>query len=119
MAGAKSARTALIDIMRKNASRIFAIRSVTDIEMYAKSYDRSTDPVFANLLKSPKNPDETYAMYPHVLFKNYEVNNRGLFGSIAILNVSLSHLSKSHPSSQRLADIEGSPLRANHHWLQY
>ena len=33
------------------------------------------------------------AMYPSILFKNYEVNNTGLFGSVAIMNVSLSHLS--------------------------
>ncbi|KAF9793538.1 hypothetical protein BJ322DRAFT_1017019 [Thelephora terrestris] len=87
MMGAKSARTALIDTVRKNASRIFAIRLVTDVEMYAKCYNRSTVPVFANLLKSPKNPDETYATYPCILFKNYEVDNRGLFGSVAILNI--------------------------------
>ena len=73
--------------------KIFAICSVTDVDLYAKGYDRSTVLAFANMLKSPKNPDETYAVYPSVLFKNYEVNNTGLFGSVAIVNVSLSRLS--------------------------
>ena len=81
MLGARFKRTYLIDIVRKNAFKIFAIRSVTDVNSYAKGYDRSTVPVFANMLKSPKNPDETYAMYLSILFKNYEVNNTGLFVS--------------------------------------
>ena len=81
-------RIYLIDTVRKHASPIFSIKSVTDSECDSTRYDHSTAQVFANLLKSPKKPEEEYAMYPRVLFTDYEVVDTELFGSHAILNVS-------------------------------
>ncbi|KAF9790700.1 hypothetical protein BJ322DRAFT_988395, partial [Thelephora terrestris] len=54
---------------------------------YSTNYDRSTVPVFVHLLKSHKKPNDLYAMYPRVLFTNYEVSDAELFGSAAILNI--------------------------------
>jgi hypothetical protein len=48
--------------------------------------------MFVNLLGSHKKKDEQYALYPRVLFTNYEVSDTELFGSPAILNVSLFFL---------------------------
>lgn len=91
MDGVRSMRIYLIDIVRKNASKIFSIRPAIAAECYSKLYDRSQVPTLVDLLRSPKYPDEQYAMYPRVLFTNYEVNNVELFGSIAISNVSSVH----------------------------
>ena len=88
MKGAKQMRSYLIDTVRKHASVIFSIESAADSKYYSAKYDRSMMPVFSNLLKSPKNPNEEYPTYPRVLFTNYQVIEEELFGSHAILNVS-------------------------------
>ena len=88
MKGTKQMRSYLIDTVRKHASTIFSIESVADSKYYSAKYDRSMMPVFADLLKSPKNPGEQYPTYPRVLFTNYQVTEEELFGSHAILNVS-------------------------------
>ena len=93
MQGVGQMRSYLIDNVRKNATKIFHGLGV-EAECYSSSYDRSTTPVFVELLKSPKKPDETFATFPRVLFTNYEVVDRELFGSIAILNVCVPHLAE-------------------------
>ena len=85
--GAKDFRGSLIDNVRKRATDIFSINSVT-AECYSTGYDRSQIPAITDLLKSPKKPDEQYALYPRVLFTNYEVVDAELFGSSALLKVS-------------------------------
>lgn len=90
MQGAGALRTYLIDTIRKNASKIFSLGPEILVEYYAKDYNRSAIPKLANLLQSPKKPGEQFTMYPRVLFTNYEVDDAQLFGSPAILNVSLS-----------------------------
>ena len=97
MKGVRQMRTHLIDNVQKKASEIFSINSVKDNYCYSASYDRSTNPVLADLLKSPKKPNEEYPVYPRVLFTNYEIVNEELFGSCAILNVSKPHLSPPPP----------------------
>lgn len=78
-------RTYLIDIVRKHAPMIFCIDCRA--ECYAARYDRTTTPELADLLKNPKKPQETYPTYPRVLFTDYNVVEKELFGSTAILNV--------------------------------
>ena len=85
MKGVKQMRIYLIDHSRKHGPKIFGLSAKA--EYYAMNYDRSTTPEFVELLKSPKKPDEIYPMYPRVLFTNYEVVDKELFGSSAILNV--------------------------------
>jgi hypothetical protein len=62
---------------------------VTEVGYYAASAGsyRSQMPAFANLLKDPKKPNEEYAVFPPVLFTNYEVVKTELFGSAALLKV--------------------------------
>jgi len=91
MKGVQQMRIYLIDTVRKKASEIFFIDSAKENQYYSANYDRSTIPALTDLLKSPKKPNEQYAMYPRVLFTNYEVVNEELFGSHAILNVSQLH----------------------------
>ena len=62
-------------------------------EQYSADYDRSEIPAVADLLKSPKRLNEQYTLFPRVLFTNYEVVDKELFGSSAILNVSWFHSS--------------------------
>ena len=85
MKGVKQMRVYLIDNARKYGPKIFSISC--DAECYSTNYDRATTPEFVDLLKNPKKPHETYPTYPRLLFTNYEVINRELFGSTAILNV--------------------------------
>ena len=85
--GAKSFRSYLIDNVRKNAVEIFSIDALTKVHHYSTSYNRSQVPAVIDLLTSPKNPDENYALYPQVLFTSYEVVNDELFGSPALLKV--------------------------------
>ena len=89
MMGVKQMRTYLIDNVRKHGSKIFHIGPAA--ECYATNFNRSTVPEFVELLKNPKKPDDPYPAYPRVLFTNYEVVNKELFGSTAILNVRCSH----------------------------
>ena len=84
--GAKDFRGSLISNVRNEAVAIFAIDSATKLD-YSIGFDRSTKPAIVDLLKSPKKPDEQYALYPRVLFTNYEVTNTELFGSSALLKV--------------------------------
>ena len=116
--GARKARGPLIDSMRKNAKDIFLLGNSVDSDFYSREYDRSTVPVFLDLLRSPKTPDVSYALYPCVLFKDYIVDDRGLFGSVAISNVSCSHLADSatthHPSDSQ---ISASRKNLPPHWL--
>ena len=104
--GATKLRIYLIDTVRKNASKIFALGPAITVDYYAKDYDRSTIPRFVELLQSPKNPGEQFAMYPRVLFTNYEFDETQLFGSPAILNVSPSHPLNLTRSSQHPLDLK-------------
>ena len=92
--------TYLIDNVRKNGRKIFCIGPAA--ECYDTNYDRSMVPEFTELLKNPKKPQEPYPTYPQVLFTNYEVVDKELFGSTAILNVRCSILSNSYVLSQSL-----------------
>jgi len=89
--GAKDFRAYLIDNVRKNAVDIFSIASVTTPHSFSKSYDRSQIPVIVDLLKSPINPDDQYAVYPRALFADYKVVETELFGSSALVKVSRFH----------------------------
>ena len=89
MKGVKQMRTYLIDGVRKHGSQIFC--TGLPGEYYTTNYNRSAVPRFVELLGSPKKPDEVYPAYPRVLFTNYEVVEKELFGSTAILNVRPSH----------------------------
>lgn len=91
--GAGKYRVYLIDTVRKNASKIFSLGPEITVDHYAREYDRSAMPRFVELLQSPKKPGERFAMYPRLLFANYEVDDTQLFGSPAILNVSPSRRS--------------------------
>jgi hypothetical protein len=51
------------------------------------SDNRSQMPAFTDLLKNPKKPDEQYAVFPRVLFTDYEVVQAELFGSSTLLKV--------------------------------
>ena len=84
--GAKDFRGSLISNVRNEAVAIFAIDSATKLD-YSVGFDRSTNPLIVDLLKNPKKPDEKYALYPRVLFTNYEVTSTELFGSSALLKV--------------------------------
>jgi hypothetical protein len=101
MKGVKQLRTYLVDNVRKHGPKIFCINPKA--ECYASSYDRSTTPEFVDLLKNPKKPLDAYPVYPRVLFTNYEAIDKELFGSIAILNVCLSHPIKPPPLSPPLS----------------
>ena len=90
--GAKDFRGYLIHHARDEAPVIFSIGSVTR-EQYAANYDRTGISAITDLLKSPKKPNEQYALYPRILFTNYEVVDTELFGSSAITKVSLFYLS--------------------------
>ena len=94
--GAGKERIYVIDNTRKNASAIFALGSTIPVSYYEREYDRSTVPEFVDLLKNSMKPNDTYAMYPRVLFTDYNSDNReGLFGSRAISNVSRFFVSTS------------------------
>jgi hypothetical protein len=86
MKGVRQIRTYLIDNARKYGPKIFGLDLKADY--YSTEHDRSTVPVFVDLLKNPKKPQEPYPMYPRVLFTDYKVVDKELFGSTAILNVS-------------------------------
>ena len=113
MKGVKAMRIYVIDTVRKSASKIFSVPSATDNTYYATSYDRSTVPAFVDLLKSPKQPHEAFAIYPRVLFTNYEVVDKELFGSSAILNVSQSHSIHWLPLTAVVLDLESGSPRIN------
>ena len=85
MKGIKQMRIYLIDHAWKHGPKIFGLSAKA--EYYVMNYDCSTTPEFVKLLKSSKKLDEIYPMYPWVLFTNYEVIDKELFGSGAILNV--------------------------------
>ena len=87
--GAKDFRSYLIDNVRKRAVTIFSIKSVTDAGQYSVSAsdNRSQVPAFTDLLKNPKKPNEQYAVFPRVLFTDYEVVQAELFGSSTLLKV--------------------------------
>ena len=89
--GAKDFRGYLINNVRDEAPAIFSIDSVTK-EQYSASYDRTGMPAITDLLKNPKKPGEEYALYPRILFTNYEVIDAELFGSPAIMKVGSFHL---------------------------
>ena len=91
MKGVGQMRIYLIDTIRKHASTVFGLGPMVDSGWYSSGYDRATVPLFTDLLKSPKKPHEVYPAYPRVLFTDYEVVDRELFGSAAILNVSRLH----------------------------
>lgn len=98
MVGAKEFRSTLVSNIRDEAVTIFSINGMTRLD-YSLGYDRSTNPVITSLLKSPKKPDDQYALYPRVLFTNYEVVNTELFGSSTLLKVMLfSALGSRHHS---------------------
>lgn len=82
-------RTYLIDHVRKHASLILSIGSQP--EWHYTNYDRSTAPELVDLLRNPKKPNEDYPTYPRVLFTNYTVVEKELFGSAAIANVFYCH----------------------------
>lgn len=86
MQGAKNFQATLVSNVRDEAVAIFSVDGMTKPD-YALGYDRSTKPALIDLLKSPKKPDDQYALHPKVLFTNYEVANMQLFGSSAISNV--------------------------------
>lgn len=88
MVGAKDFRSTLVSNIRDEAVAIFSIDAMTK-QSYSLGYDRSTNPTITRLLQSPKRPDDQYALYPRVLFTNYEVANTELFGSPALLKVML------------------------------
>ena len=108
----------LIDSVHKNAKDIFLLGNSVDSDFYSREYNHSTVSVILDLLRSSKTPDVSYALYPHVLFKDYIVDNCGLFGSVAILNVSCSHLADS-ATTHCPSDSQISALRKNlpPHWL--
>ncbi|KAF9779196.1 hypothetical protein BJ322DRAFT_1172217 [Thelephora terrestris] len=85
--GAGHSRIYLIDTVRRNASKIYSLGPTISVDFYSKDYHRATVPMFVNLLGSHKKKDEQYALYPRVLFTNYEVSDTELFGSPAILNI--------------------------------
>lgn len=85
MKGVKQIQIYLINNAWKHGSKIFCIGS--NAECYSINYDHATTPEFVNLLKNPKKPHEAYPTYPWVLFTNYEVIDKELFGSTAILNI--------------------------------
>ena len=86
MHGAKDFRATLVSNVHNEAVAIFSIDGMTKLD-YTLGYDRSTKPAIVDLLRSPKKPDDQYALYPKVLFTNYEVVNAELFGSSAISKV--------------------------------
>ena len=75
----------LINNAQKYGPKILCIGC--NAECYSTNYDCTTIPEFVSLLKNPKKTHNTYPTYPQVLFTNYEVIDKELFGSIAILNV--------------------------------
>ena len=97
-------RTYLIDNVWKHAPKIFRISP--EAECYSSDYGHSAIQVFVDLLKSPKKPQETYPMYPRVLFTNYKVIDKELFGSIAILNVCYYHPTEHSFLTTALLDLE-------------
>lgn len=99
MKGVGQMRIYLVDNVQKNAPKIFHLDPRQ--ECYATNYDRLAVPVFVDLLKSPKKPHEAYPTYPRVLFTNYEVVEKELFGSVAILNVCIPHPTESLISKRR------------------
>ena len=100
-------RTYLIDNVRKHAPKIFHISP--EAECYSSDYDRSATQAFVDLLKSPKKPQETYPVYPRVLFTNYKVINKERFGSTAILNVRNFHPTKHSFLTTASLDLEDDP----------
>jgi hypothetical protein len=84
---ARNKRSYLIGTARASAPTIFSQVDGVPPECYARKYKRSEVPELVDLLKSPRKPEDQYALYPRVLFKDYEVTNEGLFGSSAISNV--------------------------------
>ena len=88
MQGAKAFRSSLIDDVREKAAEIFSIPSITEARYFHAHYDRSQTPAIIDLLKDPSKPEEQFAVYPRVLFANYEVVNSELFKSPALVKVS-------------------------------
>jgi len=79
-------RTYVISNVRKAAPGIFPI----DIkqQVYATRYNRSQVPAIVTLLHNPNKPSETYPRYCSVLYKDGVIRGSGIFGGVAILNVS-------------------------------
>lgn len=86
----------MISNIRDEAALIFAIPGM-EKEHFAIGRDRSEFPAITDLLKSPKSQGEEYALFPRVLFTNYEVINSELFGSPAILKVCRAGSIAAHP----------------------
>ena len=82
MKGVKQLQIYLINHAQKHGPKIFCLG--VKAEYYVTNYNCSTTPEFVELLKSPKKPDKLYSIYPQVLFTNYEVIDKELFGSGAI-----------------------------------
>jgi hypothetical protein len=96
-------RIYIIDNVRSHAFNIFRLSS--NPECYKTAYDRSTTPEFVDLLKNPKKPDKAFPPHPRVLFTNYEVVDKELFGSVAIQNVCRLHPRPFSRHSQLLEQI--------------
>ena len=79
-------RTYLISNVRKAASAIFPIS--VESRVYATGYDQSKVPEIVALLCNRNKPSEVYPRYCSVLYKDGVIKGSGIFGGVAILNVS-------------------------------
>lgn len=104
-------RTYVISNIRKAASEIFPIDAKQ--EVYATRYNRSQVPAIVTLLRNPNKPSEAYPRYCSVLYKDGVIRGSGIFGGVAILNVSrplfLSAISEHFPRYSRRSSL------AQHH----
>jgi hypothetical protein len=85
--GVESMRSYFISNIRKQARDIFLV--TVGHGVFAKGRKRSDIPEIVVLLRNAKRPEDIYPRYPSVLYKDSVIAGKNLFGSSAIINVSV------------------------------